>query len=259
MAVATAIAIGGLAISAATTTMSFAQASSQKGKQRRAEAEAAKAMAEARKKLEINFTDKLAINKETYELQRDAMLSAGAQAIQAGVESERGSETTAGKVLMAQNEAQAGIRTDMGKDLMAIQEKQVAEQSRLRDLNVQLDLGEVEGAQQAAADAERAAAQSTSEGFQGVSSTLQQGLAMVPLYQKTQSAKAFGKIEQGMKAGGVAQQDYQNMIQGLSTKAGYGNLAGVGVMKADKFSDYMSGLPASQLRDIFGQLYPKQP
>jgi hypothetical protein len=90
MGVATAVAIGGLAISAGTTAMSFVQAGEQKSKQRKAEAEAAKAMAEARKKLEINFTDKMAIKKEPYELQREAMLSAGAQAIQAGVESERG-------------------------------------------------------------------------------------------------------------------------------------------------------------------------
>jgi len=257
MGVATAIAIGGLAISAATTTMSFAQAGKQKSKQRKAEAEAAKAMAEARKKLEINFTDKMAIKKEPYELQREAMLSAGAQAIQAGVESERGAETTAGKVLLAQNEAQSGITTEMGKELTDIENKQITEQSRLRDLGVQLDLGEVEGAQQAAADAERAAAQSTAEGFQGLSSTLQQGLAMVPLYQQTQSAKEFGKIEEGMKTGGVSQADFQTKVQGLSGQSGYGNLASVGGLKGDAFTDYMSGLPKAQLKNIYAQLFPK--
>lgn len=257
MGVATAIAVGGLAISAATTTMSFVQAGEQKSKQRQAEAKAAAAMAEARRKLEINFTDKMAVKKEPYELQRDAMLSAGAQAIQAGVESERGAATTAGKVLMAQNEAQAGIRTAMGAEMTDIENKQIAEQSRLRDLGVQLDLGEVEGAQQAAADAERAAAQSTSEGFQGLSSTLQQGLAMVPLFAKSGSAKAFGKIEEGAKGAGLSQQDFQNKVQGLSTQSGFGNLSSVGGLKGDAFTDYMSGLPKSELNNIYGQLFPK--
>ena len=259
MAVMTAIAIGGLAISAGTTAMSFVQAGQQKSKQRNAEAKAAAAMAEARKKLEINFTDKMAIKKEPYELQREAMLSAGAQAIQAGVESERGAATTAGKVFMAQNEAQGAIRTSMGAELTDIENKQIAEQSRLRDLGVQLDLGEVEGAQQAAADAERAAAQSTSEGFQGLSSTLQQGLAMVPLFAKSGSAKAFGKIEGEMTKGGVSQADFQNKVAGLSTQSGYGNLSAVGGMKGADFTDFMSGLSKNQLNNIYGSLFPKTP
>lgn len=184
MGVATAVAVGGLAISAASTAMSFMSASEQKAKQRNAEAAAAAAMEEARKKLGINYTDEMAVKKEPYELQREALLSAGAQAIQAGAESERGGVATAGKVMMAQNEAQAGIRTEMGKEMTAIEEKQIAEQSRLRDLGVQMDLGEVEGAQAAARDAEQQAAADSQAGWQGVMSTAQQGLAMVPLFAK---------------------------------------------------------------------------
>ena len=82
MGVATAIAIGGLAVSAASTTMSFVQAGQQKKAQRKAEAKAAEAMSEARKKLEINFAKQRAIQKEPYELQREAMLSQGALAMQ---------------------------------------------------------------------------------------------------------------------------------------------------------------------------------
>ena len=189
MAVATAIAIGGLAITAATTTNSFIQAGKQKNKQREAEAKAEAAMAEARKKLSINYTDELAIKKEPYELQREAMLSQGAQAIQAGVESERGAAVTAGKVQMAQNEAQANIRTTMGAELDDIQKQQIAEQSRLRDLGVQLDLGEVEGQQMIAQNAEQASAAAKAQGIQGVSSTVQQGFNMLPLYFKDKPAE----------------------------------------------------------------------
>ena len=189
MGVATAVAIGGLAVSAASTTMSFVQAGQQKKKQREAEAKAAEAMAEARKKLEVNYAEELAIQKEPYELEREAMLAQGALALQAGVESDRGAETTAGKVQMAQNQAQAGIRSAMGQELQGIQEKIINEESRLRDVGVQLDLGEVEGAQLAARDAEEARAQAMSEGFQGVASTLQQGLAMVPLFQQNTAAQ----------------------------------------------------------------------
>lgn len=187
MGVATAVAIGGLALSAGTTAMSFIQAGEQKSKQRAAEAAAAAAMAEAKKKLQINYTDELAINKEPYELQREAMLSQGAQAIQAGQESDRGAAATAGRVQMAQNEAQAGIRTAMGKEMTDIQNKQVEEASRLRDLGVQIDLGEVEGQQMIAQNAEQAATAATEQGIQGVISTAQQGLNMMPLYFKDSS------------------------------------------------------------------------
>ena len=185
MGVATAVAIGGLALSAGTTAMSFVQAGEQKAKQRDAEASAASAMAEARKKLEVNFYDQQAIKKEPYELQREALLSQGAQAIQAGQESDRGAAVTAGKVQMAQNEAQAGIRTAMGQEMTDIENKQLAEESRLRDLGAQMDLSQAEGAQMAAANAEEAAAAATSQGIQGLIGMGQQGLNMVNLYPKS--------------------------------------------------------------------------
>lgn len=184
MGLATGMAVASLGSTVLSTANSFIQADQQSKLQRRAEADAAKAMAEARKKLEINFAKMRAIQKEPYELQREAFLSAGAQAIEAGVESDRGAEVTAGKVVMAQNEAQAGVRTNMIQDMDAIQKEIIAEESRLRDLGVQLDLGEVEGAQLAAKDAQEASAAAMQQGFEGITSATQQGLAMVPLFAK---------------------------------------------------------------------------
>lgn len=189
MGVATAVAIGGLAISAASTTNSFIQAGKQKKSQREAEAKAAEAMAEAKKKLEVNYAKNLSIQKEPYELAREAITSMGAQNIQAGVESDRGAETTAGKVQMAQNLAQADVRGAMGQELTDINKQIINEDSRLRDLGVQLDLGEAEGAQLAARDAEEARAAAITEGMQGLSSTLSQGLEMVPLFQGNAGAR----------------------------------------------------------------------
>jgi hypothetical protein len=194
MGVATAVAIGGLAITAASTTNSFIQAGKQKKAQRAAEAKAAQAMAEARKKLEVNFAKNRSIQKEPYELAREAILSSGAQALQQGVESDRGAEVTAGKVQMAMNQGQADIRSAMGQEMTDIEKDIINEDSRLRDLNVQLDLGEVEGAQLAARDAEEAAAASTEQAYQGVTSTLQQGLDMVPLFFGEDAAESIGPL-----------------------------------------------------------------
>ena len=183
---ATLIAAGaGLAATGVTTGMSFTQANKQKKLQKEAEAEADKAMAKARASLEVNYMDALSIQKEPYELQREAMISQGTQATDAAQESERGAAAGAGRVQMAQNEAQGAIRTDMGKELTEIERLKVAEESRLRDLLTQMKLGEVEGAQMAARNAQEMAAQATTQGFEGLTSAATQAANLVPLYAKT--------------------------------------------------------------------------
>jgi hypothetical protein len=182
IATSTAIAAASLAATAASTGMSFAQAGKQKQAQRNAERDAAEAMQDARKKLEINFYDTLGIQKEPYELEREALLSQGAQAIQAGVESERGAAATAGRIQMAQQEGQAGVRSAMGQELTALERLSAQEESRLRDIGAQLDLGEVEGAQLAAANAQELRAQSMEQGIQGVTSLGKQAVSYIPLF-----------------------------------------------------------------------------
>jgi hypothetical protein len=268
MAVTTA-AIIGIAATAASTTMSFAQAGKQRNAQRQAERDADEAMQAAREKLQKNFYAEQGIKKEPYELEREALLSAGAQAIQAGVESERGAAATAGRVQMAQQEGQAGVRTAMGQELTALENKQLAEESRLRDIGTQLDLGEVEGAQLAAANAAELGAQAEQQGWQGVVSTAGQAAAALPLFSKTASAKEFGKIQsdyaKAAEAGKLSAQfkdasgaaiPFQQAIKLMGTKTGgvgYGfDVSGVGGMEALPFQSYMTGQSAQNLRKMRG-------
>ena len=217
VATATALAIGGIAVSAAGTGMSFAQANKQKKLQKQAQADAQKAMEEARKKLEVNYYDQLAVQKEPYELEREALLSSGAQAIQAGVESERGAAATAGRVQMAMNEAQAGIRTAQGKEMADLAKLSAAEESRLRDVGVQLDMEEAAGAQMASRDAQEARAAYMTQGFEGLTSTVQQGIAAAPLYSQNLGAQksAIQKSIGDKSIGDIAMQDYKGQPIGL--------------------------------------------
>lgn len=188
MGVVTAAAVVGLAATATTTGMSFAQASKQKKLQRQAEAEADKAMREARKKLEVNFYEQLGIQKEPYELQREALLQQGAMGIEAGREGDvRGAAATVGRVQMAQQEAQGAIRSAMGQELTDLEKLVAAEESRLRDVGVGLDLEEVAGAQLAAANAQEMRAQAIQQGMQGITSLGQQVVSLAPLYEKTKT------------------------------------------------------------------------
>ena len=169
----------------------------QKKAQQRAEEEADKAMEAARGKLDVNFAEQMSIKKEAYDLEREAMLSAGAQATEAGIESERGSAATAGRVYAAQQQGQAGIRGAMADEMTNIENAIIEEDARLRDLDVALDLEEVAGNQQAAADAQRAAMAARQQGVQSTLAFAQQGLAMAPLYSKNTAAQksAMGEAQ----------------------------------------------------------------
>ena len=157
----TALAIASVATEASSSFMSFSDASESRKLQAQAKTDAAEAMKNARKGLSANFYKSIGIPKETYELQSEAALSAGAQAIQAGAESERGAAATAGRIQAEQNIAQAGIRTDMGAQLLDLEKLTAQEESRLRDVGVGLDLAQAQGAQMAARDAQEAAAAQT--------------------------------------------------------------------------------------------------
>jgi hypothetical protein len=234
-------AIIGIASTVATTAMSFAQANKQKQLQKQAEQDAAKGMFEAKKALEINYMDALSVKKEPYELMREEMLAQGTQATQAGQESERGVAATAGRIQGLQNESQGKIRSGMGDELTEIERLKVAEDARLRDLKVQLNLGEVEGAQLAAANAQEMSAAAMEQGFAGVTSAATQAANQIDLYGKPKQQKAVlgtNANTVGVLAGDVQGQpvktqqpsflDFNNLITPRPTVQGaYNNTVGV--------------------------------
>jgi hypothetical protein len=254
MAAFTTVAAGiGLATTAGTTAMSFANAGKQRNLMKKAEESAATAMAEARQKLEVNVYDKLAIQKEPYELQREAMLSQGAQAIQAGVESERGAAATAGRVQMAANEGQAAIRTAMGQDLQQLEMLSAQEDSRLRDIGVQLDLEEVAGAQLAAANAQELGAQATAQGMQGLTSMASQLAEQAPLFEKSASARQIKGMERVGKGQGFDAAGVQNRIASIGM-VGDVDFSKVSGMDRADFLEFMEGQDAQTLINIKNKL-----
>lgn len=176
--------------------MSFAQARKQKQRQREAEATADKYMAEARKSLEKNYMESLAIQKEPYELEREASLVAGAQAIEALRESERGMGRV-GAVQAQQQQAQRQIAAAMGQELFNLDYLTAQEESRLRDIGTQLDLGEVTGAQLAAANAEERRQQQLQSGVQSIGSAAMTGLDALALYGKQKTPATRTTITEG--------------------------------------------------------------
>jgi len=192
--------IASLSISAVSAGASFAQAAKQNRLKRQAQEDAERAMAAARGKLDVNFAEQMSIKKEAYDLERQAMLVQGAQLTQAGIESERGSAATAGRVFAQQQLGQQQIRSAMADEMTNIESAVLEEESRLRDLGVGLDLEEVAGQQMMAADAQRAATASTQQGIQSAISGLQQGVEGIPLYMETRADRLARKEAERLKA-----------------------------------------------------------
>lgn len=245
----------GLAATAATTTMSFVQAGKQKQAQRNAERDADEAMQNARKKLEQNFYNQLSVKKEPYELEREALLSQGAQAIQAGVESERGAAATAGRVQLAQQEGQAGIRTAMGQELSNLEKLSAQEDSRLRDVGTQLDLEETAGAQLAAANAAELAGQAERQGWQGVISAGQQVASALPLFAQNSAAQrsALGNMK-------LSTEEFQKFGNVMGKNGGVSKT--MGVAGTDGFTNLDFGkikdMSNAQYRQFQKELTPEQ-
>ncbi|MFN5250151.1 MAG: hypothetical protein ACK5DE_03835 [Bacteroidota bacterium] len=254
MAIATSAILAGVSIAAtaASTGMSFAQAGKQKRAMKQAERDAEEAMQEARKKLEINVYEKLAIQKEPYELEREALLSQGAQAIQAGVESERGAAATAGRIQMAQQEGQAGVRTAMGQEMAGLERLTAQEEGRLRDIGVQLDLEEVAGAQLAAANAAELSAQAMQQGMEGVVSLGSQVASLAPLYQKSAAVKQFNAAEQLAQKAGMTPEQLQADIGMMGTVDGI-DFSKVSGMNRSQYQDFMSKIDPKIIRQIGAQ------
>lgn len=252
---ATTAAIVGLTATGISTAMSFTQAAKQQQLYRQANAKAEQAMQEARKKLEVNYMDQLSIMKEPYELQRQAMLVQGAQSLEAAREADRGAAATAGRLQAMQNEQQQGIRTAMGQELMALEKLSADEESRLRDINVQLDLGEVQGAQLAAADAQKAKAAAMTQGFQGMGMMAGYAAEMVPLYMQSAASKQLGRQEAAYNEA-AAKGTLPQQFQGKSFQQALGVMHGqdYSTMKPSEFQDYMNKFSKQQIKQKFDPL-----
>ena len=176
MALGTALTAASAASSAIGAGMSFAQAARNRKLQLEAEQAAEEAMKGAKRELEVNYYDQLSLPMQAYDFQRDANLAAGAQAIEAGRESERGGVATAGKIQMAQQDYQQKLAGAMADDLMALDKLSATEDARLAGERKNLQLAEAEGAQKAAASAQKMAAASMQGGFSALNQGIKSGI-----------------------------------------------------------------------------------
>lgn len=184
--------IAGLVLSAGGAGMSISQASKQQKLIKQAEGEAEAAMERARKMINTNYLEGLSMPTQSYELARENLASAGAQALQSAIEGDqRGGAATAGRVQMAQQAGQQQISAAQEERMFEIQKEIAKEDARLQGVAANIELGGVLGAQQSAADATAAKQAAIS---QAASQVGQFGMGLIgnedinPLYKKNRNA-----------------------------------------------------------------------
>lgn len=196
VATTTAIAAGTSLVGAG---LSFARSIEEQRKYKEAGEAAARLMEEARKKFETNFAEQLQVPLEGYQMATDINNQAVSQALEAMRES--GQRSIIGGVAGLQKQAQTGaeqLRMSLQNELFQRNKMIADEESRLRDIQADIDITEATGAQQAAADAElrRAAAIES-----GIGSLAQAGSTIFEgsdLYKQTQGAKLADKFGDGL-------------------------------------------------------------
>tara|TARA_R110000796_G_scaffold39859_2_gene99098 strand:- start:5704 stop:6546 length:843 start_codon:yes stop_codon:yes gene_type:complete len=257
---ATGLAIAGLTITAGTTANSFIQAGREKKNQLKYESDADKALADARRALEVNHAKLRSIKKDPYEKERLAMLSAGEQVLSSAQDSDRGAASAAGQVMIGGQVTQSNITDRQSDELINIEDSIVEEESRLRDIGVGLNFKEIQGAQEAAADARNASAQAKAQGYEGLANTASQSLGLVNLYGSNNAAQqdalsktSFGTDEFASIGNIAGKGGGASKSMGAAAPDGFTNLDldRVGQLSGREFRQFKRELTDLQKRQLF--------
>jgi len=143
MSIATGAVIVGAVASAAATAQNISQSNKQKKAMKIAQDKSDLAIQKAQDSLDVNFMKGASIQKEPYELQREAGLTGVNQIVQAAQEGDpRGLAAAAGRAALANQQLQRDTRIGMSKELQALDFAARQEDSRLAGARAQLYTGE---------------------------------------------------------------------------------------------------------------------
>lgn len=191
--------------------MSVDAANKQRAAQKNAEAEAKKAMESARETIKQKKLAKLAIN----QLADDTAAEQAAVVAATGIDVARGGDprqlaATIGRTQMANIAEQERLAIKRAGRIDQLELMKAQEEAKIRDELAGLDLAEAEGAQMAASDAAKMAAQyeqqAITAGVEGVGNVAQSAVAVGGSVQDANLASAKSSAETTMTEG-VSQAD----------------------------------------------------
>jgi|TARA_R100000479_G_scaffold62629_1_gene29606 hypothetical protein len=201
------IAIAGLVVgvvgTAVSVGMSVDAANKQKAAKQRAEADAKKAMDAARRKMEQRTLAGLAVNLEGERTAAENQAVVAATSIDVARKGDpRQLAATVGRTQMAQIKEQEALQAVRAKRVDDLELLKAQEEAQIRDQLAGLDLAEAEGAQMAASDAAKMAAQyeqqALTSGIEGVANIGQQAVAVGGAVQSANTGAARIAAEKTM-------------------------------------------------------------
>jgi len=187
----TAIAISA-GVAAATAGGSFIQAGIERRRQDAAEREAKKAFNESKATLDTLYAQERSVQKEKFELEREAGVSGLNQILEAGQSGERGVGEIAGRANVYNQQRQATARVAMGQEMTGIDAAVIAEKQAVRNAKVNIGLAEAQGQQMIAADARQAKAAANKAGVQGLVDAGQKAMQIPGLYGSSDGVNVKG-------------------------------------------------------------------
>ena len=203
-------AVTGAVVGIASTAMSASQAGAAAKEKRQAQRDAQRLTAEAEAQINLNPFEEMSVRKGDIDLRLDVLNEQIATKQKALAEADvRYASAGAGKDLMLAQRAARGIAGEYGQRLDARERAILGREEKSADLMAQLRLGQAEGAQRAAAQAEQVQQQATMSAIQsgiGTLATIGSGI------------EAYGRSAKG-ELGALGSADYTaDEIKSLSAQ-----------------------------------------
>jgi len=234
------LAVAGLVVAVVSTAVSVGMSvdakNKQKSAQRRAEAEADKALEAARKTMEMRKMATLAINEKPFRTASENLATVAATGIQVAKGGDpRQLASVIGRTQMANIAEQETVQSQQSSRLDQLELLKAQEEQEIRDNIAGTYTAEAEGAQMAASDAAKMAAQYESQaieaGVAGAGSIAQQGIAVGGDIKSNNAATLKSNIDRQLGEG-KSISDIGNRMSTLITdpvkqKAYYARIANI--------------------------------
>ena len=264
--------IASIAVQGASSLMSAGQAIKMRNEQKKADLEAARLMQDIYNELEKNQYAAVGLPMKAYDIERENLAAAGAQAIEAGRESERTAAATAGLTMAQYRKALRDIQSEQADKMLELDLLKDQESARKGDIKMQFKAQEAEGAAAAAADYEQrkmAAVGGAVEGVLGMAGT---AMSAIPLFKATKGVRTVSDLtdtyQKAVESGTLSPDLYDANGNPLSASQAIlkrtsltpedvktlGFVDDKGTFLDDKFFDYLSKQPVEDIQSIMSGL-----
>lgn len=260
--------IAQIAVQAGTSLISGVQAQKMRKEQQKSEQEAAKLMQDIYGELEKNQYAAVGLPMKSFELEREALAAQGAQAVQAGAESERTAAATAGLTMSQYRKALRDIQSEQADKMLELDLLTAQEAARRGDIKMQFKAQEAEGAAAAAADYEQRKLAAVGGAIEGVIGAAGTAMSAIPLFKATEGVRAVSNIEdaynQALKSGTLSPDLYDasgkplTAAKAMAKRLGLddaklkelGMFTDAGEFDEAKFKNYLSTQPKEDIQLI---------